>query len=298
MLRAHSVEVTEAEFRAVPAAESVDILCIGSGSAGLAAGIAGADAGLQVLVADPAQRVVTPAQTPVDVESWTTLLQRRWGTELLGDQTSTYLDEMTSSLGPASVARKAGHLPVGTVETFTDLSGDPTQTVPPFRGSELATWARQCLASPFGMILSRVSTSTLTPMRQVHGTDITATRIVSVPMAARGEVTVREWLSDVARDRNVTVNECSVQGLLFNRGQPVGAVLDTPDGARSVRARRGVLLGTSCSTSDAVLAMSPMAIVGGATLCVVGRTASRFARLEFLHSAAALEQCAPPGRLA
>jgi hypothetical protein len=89
--------------------------------------------------------------------------------------------------------------------------------------------------------------------------------------------------------------------LIFHDGQLVGAVFDTPEGVRTVRARRAVVLGTSCSVGDDTLAMSPMSPMapgGGTTLCVVGRPASRFARLEFLRSAASYSQCAAPGRLA
>lgn len=280
-------------------AESVDILCIGSGSAGLAAGVAGANAGLKVLVAEPAQELIAPMGQDAAAESWTCLLQRRWGAGDFNNSTTTYLDELTRSLGPPVWVKASGHLPIDTVETFADVSVDPTEAVPAFHGAELATWARECLTSPFGMLFSRVSPSTLTPVRRVDGTNITAGRIASVPTTWRRDMTVRQWLAELAREKGVRVHESSaVQRLLFNEGQLVGAVLDTPGGVRSVRARRGVLLGTSCSGGDDALAMLPMATGGGTTLCVVGRTASRFARLEFLHSAEAYNECVAPGRLA
>jgi choline dehydrogenase-like flavoprotein len=284
----------------MPGTEFVDILCIGSGSAGLAAGVAAADAGLNVFVAEPS-RGVTAATRPVTgpVESWTTLLQRRWGVQEFNASTTGYLEELTSSLGSPVPADGSNHLPIDTVETFEDLSTDPTEAVPPFHGAELAKWASECLASPFGMIFSRVSRSTLTPVRKVDGTTITAGLIASVPTARRRDMTVRQWLSELAREKSLTMHQsCAVQRLLFNEGQLVGAMLDTGEGVRTVRARRGVLLGTSCSTGDDALAMSPMAAGGGTALCVVGRTASRFARLEFLRSVASYSVCAAPGRLA
>lgn len=281
-------------------AEFVDVLCIGSGSAGLAVGLAGADAGLKVVVAEPDRGVATPARSAATpVESWATVLQRRWGIEEFNTSTAAYLDQLTSSLGPPVAAKVSGHLVIDTVETFADVSVDPTVSVPPFYGADLAKWARECLTSPFGMIFSRVSPSNLAPVRKVGGTAISAGRIASAPTGRHREMTVRQWLSELALQKGVTVREsCSVQRLLFNDGQLVGAVLETPDGVRAVRTRRGVVLGTSCSTGDEALTMLPMAFRDDTTLCVVGRTASRFARLEFLLSAASSRACAAPGRLA
>jgi hypothetical protein len=281
-------------------AEFVDVLCIGSGSAGLAAGIAEADAGLKVLVVELNREIASPTRSVgASVEPWTTLLQRRWGVEEFNSSTHNYLEELTSSLGPPAHVKASRHLPIGTVDTFADVKVDPTQAVPPFHGADLAKWARECLTSPFGLIFSRVSSPLLTSMRKVDGPTIRAGLIAPVPTSRSREMTVRQWLSDLAQEKGVTVQEsCAVQRLIFHDGQLVGAVFDTPEGARTVRARRGVLLGTSCSAGDDALAMSPMALGGGTTLCVVGRPASRFARLEFLRSAASYSQCAAPGRLA
>lgn len=281
-------------------AEFVDILCIGSGSAGLAVGVARADLGLNVFVAEPNREATAPTRSVASsVESWTTLLQRRWGVAEFNNPTAAYLEQLTSSLGPPAPIRASCHLRVDTVEAFARVDVDPTEAVPPFRGAELATWARECLASPFGMIFSRVSPSTLTPVRKVDGTSVNAGLIASVPTARRRETTVRQWLSELAREKGVAVHQsCSIQRLLFSDGQLVGALLDTPEGIRAIRARRAVVLGTSCSTIDDALWMSPMAIGGGTRLCVVGKTASRFARLEFLLSAASYSVRAAPGRLA
>jgi hypothetical protein len=280
-------------------AEFVDILCIGSGSAGLAVGVAGAQAGLNVFVAEPIPEAMAPTRPGASsVESWQTVLQRRWGAEELNTATLNYLDQLTSSLGPPAPIKASGHLRVDTVEKFAAVDVDPTEPVPPFHGAELATWARDCLTSPFGMIFSRVSSSALTPVRKVDGTSVNAGLIASVPAARRREMTVRQWLSELAGEKGVEVHRpCSIQRLLFSDGQLVGAQLDTPDGVRSVRARRGVVLGTSSSTVDDALWMSPTG-GGDIKLCAVGKTASRFARLEFLLSAASYSACAAAERLA
>jgi hypothetical protein len=266
----------------------------------MAVGIAEADAGLKVLVVELNREVISSTR-PVgaSVESWTTLLQRRWSVEEFNSSTNDYLEELTSSLGPPAHAKASRHLPIGTVETFADKKADPTQAVPPFHGADLATWARECLTSPFGLMLSRVSSPMLTSMRKVDGPTIRAGLIAPVPTSRSREMTVRQWLSGLAREKGVTVQEsCAVRRLIFHDGQLVGAVFDTPDGVRTVRTRRGVLLGTSCSAGDDTLAILPMALGSDTTLCVVGRPASRFARLEFLRSAASYSQCAAPGRLA
>jgi hypothetical protein len=278
-------------------AESVDILCIGSGGAGLAAGIAGADAGLKVFVAESNREATAPIQGVASpVESWTTVLQRRWGIEEFSTSTAEYLRELTTSLDPPAPVKTGGHIPMDTVETFDGVSVAPAKAVPPFHGTELAAWSRECLTSSFALISSRVSTWALTPMRKVDGHTVTAGLIASVPTTRRRETTIHQWLSDLAREKGVLVQEsCSVQDLLFDEGHLVGAVLDTPDGMRTVSARRGVVLGTSTSAGDQAL---PTSTGGDTALCVVGRTASRFARLEFLVNASSYGLYADRGCLA
>ena len=278
-------------------AEYVDILCIGSGSAGVAAGIAEAAKGLKVFVAEPNETVTAPRR-PVapSVESWATLLQRRWGAEEVNSATADYLEEMTNSLGPPTPVKVRDQLPFDTVETFSEVKVDRGEEAPPFFGAELATWARDCLTSPSGMIFSQIRQPTLAEVRKVDGTTIRAGVVARVPTNRRREMTVRQWLSELALDNGLTVSKsCSVQRLLFREGQLTGAVLDTPDGARAIRARLGVVLGTNCSAEDEALAMMPMAERGTA-LCIVGRSASRFARLEFLVDKASQSPCAPPAR--
>jgi len=263
--------------------EFVDILCIGSGGVGLAAGIAGVDAGLEVLVAEATQERAAPNQrVGASVESWTTLLQRRWGVEEL-NSTAAYLEAMTHSLGPPVLSKVDDPIPTDTVETFEGVDVGRTEAVPPFHGTELAAWSRECLASPFALIASRLNTWPLTSMRKVDGPAIAAGLVASLPTTRRREMTVRQWLSELAREKGVAVYESSwVQELLFSGGHPVGAVLGTPAGMRLILARRGVVLGTSSSAGDAE---TPMPAGSDTALCVVGRVASRFARLEFLVNA-------------
>ena len=278
------------------AAELVDILCLGSGGVGMAAGIAGADAGLEVLVAEYRQERTAPIQA-VDaaVGSWTTLLQRRWGVEE-SNSTAAYIDELTNSLGPPVPVEPSDRIPTDTVETFDGLNFGRTEAVPPFHGTQLAAWSRECLASPLSLIVSRLDTWPLTPMRTVDGPTIAAALIASLPTTRRRKMTVRQWLSELAREKGVAVYEaCWVEELLFKGGHPMGAVLGSRARTRTVLARRGVVFGTSSSDGHAEL---PMSTGDDTALCVVGRIASRFARLEFLVDASSHGIDETRGRLA
>jgi glycine/D-amino acid oxidase-like deaminating enzyme len=281
--------------------ELVDIVCIGSGSAGLAAAIAAADAGLSVFVAEPRRRTsqTGPAATE-PVESWPALLQRHWGADEFDEPTTAYLHQLTCDLGPPRRSPAYGQLPIGSVESFEeDAVVNPRATVPPFYGNELARWARECLTSPYGLVFSRVSPLTMSEMRLDDGTTIRASAVAEIPSARRSGMTLRQWLRDMAKERGVKIHGSStIQRLLFNDGQPVGAIVDTPDGIRHVRARRGVLLGTSNSNADDLLAMHPASVLRDGRLSLVSRKASRFARMELLTSAVSMNICAPQSRLA
>ena len=67
---------------------------------------------------------------------------------------------------------------------------------------------------------------------------------------------------------------------MFEEGVIVGVVLATPDGPRAVRTRAGVTL-ASTDQGHGYDAAAP-ASDGRLQVCVVGRTASRFGRVELL----------------
>jgi glycine/D-amino acid oxidase-like deaminating enzyme len=278
--------------------ELVDVVCIGSGSGGLAAAIAAADAGQSVFVAEPRRRI-SQASTVTDGDSWATVIQRHWGAEEIDGQTAAYLHELTHDLGPARRSHGQGHLPIGSVESFEHTRVDRLGTVPPFYGNEMAQWARDCLTSPYGLIFSRLSPLSMSEVRMQDGTTIRAGAIAEIPPARRSGMTLRQWLRDMAMERGVRIHGSSaIQRLIFDEGQPVGAVLETRDGIRHVRAREGVLLGTSNSMADDVLVRYPASVLRDGRLSLVSRKASRFARLELLTSAEIMNACAPQGRLA
>jgi glycine/D-amino acid oxidase-like deaminating enzyme len=279
------------------ASDLFDVVCIGSGSAGLAAAIAAADAGLSVLVAEPRRRTLQTGSV-TDADSWATLIQRHWGAEEFDGPTAAYLHQLTHDLGSPRRSHVQGHLPIGSVESFDEPVFDPRGAVPPFHGHEMARWARDCLTSPYGLIFSRVSPLAMSDVRMQDGRTIRAGEIAEIPSARRSGMTLRQWLRDMAMERGVRIHGSStIERLIFDNGQPVGVVLETLDGVRHIRARSGVLMGTSSSTADDLLAMYPTAVLRDGRLSLVSRNASRFARLELL-TGASMDMCAPQSRLA
>ncbi len=279
--------------------ELVDVLCIGSGSAGLAAAIAGADAGLSVFVAEPRRRMPQNGPVGTDADTWATVIQSYWGVEEFDGPTAAYLQELTRDLGSPRKTETQGHLPIGSVESFDNVTVDRRGAVPPFHGNDMALWARDCLTSPYGLMFSRLSPLPMSEVRTPAGTSIRASAIAEIPCARRPGMTLRQWLRDMAKDRGVRIHGSSaVERLIFDDGQLVGAILETPDGIRHVRARRGVLLGTSNSMTDDLLAMHPTSVLRNGRLSLVSRKASRFARLELLTSVEHVDACVLQDRLA
>ena len=112
--------------------KEVDIGCTGSGVGGLATAIAAVDSGLDVLVADAA------------------------GIEVEDDETNRYFRELSQGLLVGARSAAAGARPVRVVDDFAPAVLRPRQ-VEPFIGSGLQDWATDCLASPYGILYSRVA---------------------------------------------------------------------------------------------------------------------------------------------
>jgi glycine/D-amino acid oxidase-like deaminating enzyme len=303
LLKVHRHEDIAAYGRGAPSpvsiddSEVVDVICIGSGSAGLAAAIAAADAGLSAFVAEPRRRTLQNGSVS-DADSWATSIQRHWGADEFDEPTAAYLHELTHDLGSPRRSHVQGHLPIGCVESFEEPVFDPRGPVPPFFGHEMAHWARDCLTSPYGLIFSRVSPLAMSEVRLQDGRTIRAGEIAAIPSSRRSGMTLRQWLRDMAMERGVRIHGSStIQALTFNEGQPVGVALETFDGVRHIRARDGVLMGTGSSTADDLLGMYPASALRDGRLSLVSRNASRFARLELLTDAT-MDICAPQGRLA
>ncbi len=272
--------------------ELVDVICIGSGSAGLAAAVAAAGVGQSVFVAEPRRRTSADGP-PSGTEPWPTVIKRHWGAEEFDQPTADYLHELTCDLDPARQSQTHGALPVSSVESFEEASFDPQRPVAPFYGHELAGWARECLTSRYGLMFTRLAALSMPELRRQDGATIRASVIAPIPVRRSG-TTLRQWLRELATERGVRIHSSSVQRLIFVDGEPVGVVLATADGIHHVWARKGVLMGTSNSTADDVLARYPAAALSGGRLSLVSRSASRFARLELLISAQSMDTCALP----
>lgn len=289
----------QAEFAPRFAADNelVDVLCIGAGLAGFAAAIAAAEAGQSVFVAEQRRRT-SRAGSVGEAETWAEVIRRHWAVEEVDEPTTDYLHKLTCDLDPPRRSYIHGELPIGSVESFDEATFDPRKPVPPFYGHEMADWAHDCLTSPYGLVFSRLTPVSMTQVRMQDGAMVRAGVVAEIPRNRRSGMTLRQWLHDMAKERGVTVHGSAVQRLIFSDGHPVGAVLQTAEGVREVRARSGVLMGTSNATADDVLARYPASVLGEGRLSLVSRNASRFARLELLTSAAAANVCAPEGRLA
>lgn len=258
---------------------SVDLLCIGSGPAGLAAAIAAADRGMTAWIADTDGAPAPGRPTPGD--TWVDVLQHRWGTEAFSEFTAWYLHILTKDLPPprnASAPSEPSRItPVVTPQCRED------GTVEPFIGAELTGWAYDCLRSPYGFICSRIDRDAATELR-LDGRPIDVVAAASLPARQLSGSHLGQWLVDEARKRGVAVCRAApLRRLLFSGGQIVGARIQTPDGdSLEVRARREVLISTAGRQPDTALPRYPVAADTRVDVSLVSRSASRFGRIEFL----------------
>lgn len=257
----------------------VDVVVIGAGIGGLANAIAVADAGGTVLIADARRSVRHEAGgvavcTRVGARS-TCLLP-----DTLDPETNEYFEALTEGLtvdgsADATVPRRDAR----------NLSREETsgRVVETFRGSRLHSWATTCAPSPFGLLYSNVQGWPTTTMRSIDGESIEVLAVGTISWGEDfGSSELRQWLGEQAQQRDIEVEAAStLQRIVFEEGVIVGVVLDTPEGPLAVRASAGIAF----SPADA----DPTSDVGGAAVngerlqvCMVGRTASRFGRVELL----------------
>lgn len=239
-----------------------DVVAVGAGPAGLACAIAAAAADLDVVLARPAPIVQDAPGGGV----------RGWLPRTDDPATEVYFDALSAELPTTEepdLARNAVHRaerPDATRRRVIDT----------FVGSRLWDWAATCLGSPFGVLFTRVSYWPTESMRGIDGT--------AIDVAVLGEVatpgqTLGDWLDAAAADQGIEVSEHStLQRLVFGEdGWVDGVVLDTPAGARSVRARVGVAI---TGTRPVPLEQR---LDAGDRIGLVGRRAGRFGKLEVLR---------------
>jgi hypothetical protein len=269
--------------------EVVDVICTGSGTGGLAAAIAAADAGLDVFVADTGgdDGLTEPADSWPGADS----LRGRLNVGALDEETTEYLDAITQDLGPPTRFSRDIEESVGVVDDLSPVESGRRSPAETFVGARLRDWGARCLASPHGVVYSQVSDRNMTTMRSSSGEAIEVAVIGSIEPDSHGTgPALADWLRAHARDRGIEVQAASsLQRLVFEDGKVVGAVVATPAGDRALRARRGVIMATG--EDDGRTTSLGSALAGHATVqvCIVSRIASRFGRVELLTERAAAE---------
>jgi len=260
--------------------EEVDVICTGSGIAALAHSVTVVDMGGEVFVASRDDTEVGGAsvavRSRVDRLHWLYL-------DVSDPETNEYFAALSSDLGPLTRLKRDTSVPIRVVEHAEPV--DPRGAISPFFGARLRDWAARCLVSPCGYLHTRVADWQSTTLRTVDGESIEVAEIGSItPDPANVGGSVMNWLTAQAHDRGIEVHRgASLQRIVFEEGEVVGAEFMTPDGPLAVRARHGVTV--AAGGPQAVMAAGqPLPADATLRLCLVGQTASRFGRVELLSS--------------
>lgn len=269
----------------------VDVASVGFGPAALASAVATVDAGASVLLAVP-DRDPERLRSVVAVQQSVGGFLGSWRRSDLDGETDRYLTSLAEDLGVANSADRG--LTVRTVNTVP--AGGPPQ---PFVGSRLGQWNAQCLGSPYGMLFSAVSGWRTAQVRCDDGQTL---EVMTVGSASVSEIAngfdVTNWLQRQAADRDLDVHRfTSLERIVFESGRIIGVELNTTDGLLAVGIRRGLTL---CSGADDPVALPPTVVdsdVDDLQVCLVGKSASRFLRIEMLGTATqSRPMCTPSGR--
>lgn len=261
--------------------EEVDLVCTGSGTAGLASAIAVADMGGDVFVADSADGGTAGGSA---ITSAVHRISPWLGVGFSDAETNDYFAAVSSDLGP--LPRSARDLDVPIRVVSQPSSAPSGRVVAPFVGARLGDWAARCLASPYGYLHSRASDWHSSTVQASDGDMIAVAEIGSMtPGPGSIGASVHDWLLAQAHDRHIAVHSGSVlQRIVFEEGAVVGAVFSTPEGPLAVRARHGVTV--TAGAAHVGSAGSDRLPAGDAALrvCLVSKHASRFGRVELLTS--------------
>ena len=255
----------------------VDLISIGAGIGGLAGAIATVDAGGDVLVAG-APTVRPYGETAVATRHRVHSLRGWLPTAIADPDTRDFFAGFAEWVPESAFVARDVPVPV---RVATPIAGGQPE---PFLGSRLADWAATCLTSPYGMLYSNVFGWGRTTMRAADGGTIEVAPLGTMTCRQGvGAAALREWMADEARDRGIDVlDDTPLSRLVFEAGRVTGAVFTTPDGEFAVRARRGVTM-----APDDQDWITPACAEGPADgesrrVCLVGRTAGRFGRVELL----------------
>jgi hypothetical protein len=260
----------------------VDLVCIGAGIGGLASAIAAVDAGADVIVADTAPDQGRDASSVAthrrvgSVRGWLQL-------DGVDVDTDDWLSAVAEGLDALARRPDASCVPARVARAWAP----DARSVEPFVGATIRAWDAQCLGSPYGMLYSSVFGWQRTRMRSSDGESIEVVPIGEMDWhEGLGEPDLLDWMGEQARERDVEVLAASpLQRLVFEDGLIVGVVLDTPDGPYAVRAHRGVTVSPRDHQPAAGDQLTDPSPGERSQVCLVGRTASRFGRVELVTTA-------------
>lgn len=245
--------------------DEVDVVCTDAGIAGLAAALSADAEGADVFVAG-APAVVAGTQA-----SW-------FGPANPDAQTASYLTALVADIDVAALRQTDADLPVRLVD---EPALPRTRQVPPLIGSRLRDWAARCIPSPTGYLYTRV-TDWPTDSAESDGDAIEIAEVGTMtPDPDNVSGSVLDWLTAEARERSIRVHRATLFArLVFEEGVVTGAVFTTADGPLAVRARHGVLV---CRAHQAGAVTGRPAVESAQMrVALVGKTASRFGRVELL----------------
>ncbi|MGV0837251.1 hypothetical protein [Mycolicibacterium thermoresistibile] len=256
----------------------VDVVCAGGGVAALASAIVTVEDGGEVYVAGPGYDAAQPTAASL-TEAWL-------GPEITDTETVGYFRALSADLASVGMIHDAV---IPTREVVNPPPFDPRRQVEPFIGSRLRDWAGHCLASPFGLLHTRVSDRGMdtmhTPLAEVVEVKVVGSWPAGTPPSGSS---VAEWLAAEADDRDIAVHhDDRLRRIVFEEGEVAGVVLATPDGPRSVRARHGISMTPTTPVTDTAAALGLTHYQHEIRIGLVSQTASRFGRLEVLTTAPA-----------
>jgi hypothetical protein len=246
----------------------VDVVCVGRGAGALAAVIAANRNGMSVFMAGLG-----------DGGNEADSLAERLGVADVA--TVDYLTALTEDVGPLVRCAVPSQVPLRTIDG--PKADSRRGRIATFVGSALRGWADRCLASPYGLLYTNLAHST-TETYTSAGATIEASVVGTIDVE-NGRLTeeLDQWLSVRADELGVDGDSSdSLQRLVFDGGQVVGAIFDTPSGPRSVRALLGVVMETGGRAIAPTLPTDGLDDASSVTVALVTRAASRFVRLELL----------------
>ena len=281
----------------------VDVAVIGAGIGGLANAIAAVDAGGEVLVANSVPRTLAPSVAPAVAETPAAptglspiALRERVATargwlrrDTLDLETNEYLAAVGEDITDSAIDRGNGAVPRRNARNLSteEVFRRPVET---FVGARLTAWAEQCVASPYGLLYTSMRGWRSTTMKSANGETVEALSIGAIDWAdGFGDGALRQWLTAEALKRDIEVEaETRFERIVFEEGVIAGVVLSTEEGPIAVRTRAGITFAPSDYDTGAGEHVGvPQERL---QVCLVGRTASRFGRVELVDT----EPAAPP----